>query len=260
MVYNINYFIIMKTVKLTLGIMVCFFLMNNVDQAYAQNNEIRNTLYEAYLTKNMDLWQKGLEMSQEVYTKDPKDGMLFDLVLAQYGLLNATIIDKEEDMFDKYEDQTIENIEKLMDKDKKWGEPRAVLSSIYGLKMAYSPWKGIFLGSKSSNLMDQATRQSKESALVWKLYANSKLYTPESFGGDKLEAARAYEKAIELYEAKPSSAESNWIYLDALAHLGITYMKLDKPQKAREILEKALEVEPKFNWVKYILLPQASKS
>ncbi|MEL7004952.1 MAG: tetratricopeptide repeat protein, partial [Bacteroidota bacterium] len=136
----------------------------------------------------------------------------------------------------------------------------AVLSSIYGVKMAYSPWKGIFLGGKSSNLMKDAIALSKESALVWKLYANSKLYTPQSFGGDKKEAAKGYEKAIALFEKDPASADKNWIYLDALAHLGITYMQLEKNDKARETFERALEVEPEFNWVKYILLPQLDKS
>lgn len=259
MVYNINYFTIMKNYKLTLQIIGCLLFMSIVNQSHAQRAEIKETTYKAYLNKDMDLWKKGAKMSQEAYDKNSTNSSLMDLAMAQYGVLNATVIEKDEDIFDDYEDAAIDNIEKLMDSDNKWGEPKAVLSSIYGLKMAYSPWKGIYLGSKSSNLMDKATRQSKESPVVWKLYANSKLYTPESFGGDKTEAAQAFEKAITLFEKVPEQTKNNWIYLDALAHLGITYMKLDKPKKAQEVFEKALEVEPEFNWVKYILLPQVTK-
>ena len=229
-------------------------------QSAAQDRQVDEVLYEAYLTKNMNLWEKGVSMSTEDYEQNPGDASLMNLSLTQYGLLNATIIDKDEDLFDKYEDDTIDNIEKLIKKDKKQGEPKAILSSIYGLKMAYSPWKGIFLGSKSNNLISEATRLSKKSAIVWKLYGNSKLYTPENFGGDKVEAAEAFEKAIELYENSPESIKNNWIYLDALAHLGITYMKLDKPDKARGAFEKALKAEPNFYWVKDVLLPQLDKS
>lgn len=250
----------MKTTKITINIIFSLCLVAIMSQVRAQGAEIKRITYEAYLYKNLDMWKKGVEMSQAEYDKNKQDAILLDLALVQYGLLNATMIEKQEDIFNDYADNTVENIEKLIDTDKKWGEPKAILSSVYGVKMAYSPWKGIFLGSKSNNLMESATQQSKESALVWKLYANSKLYTPESFGGDKVEAAKAYEKAIALFENDPESTKNNWIYLDALAHLGITYMKLDKPTKAREVFEKALKVEPEFNWVRNSLLPQLGKS
>lgn len=250
----------MKTTRKKINIIFSFCLVAITIQVHAQSTEIKKITYEAYLNKNLDMWQKGVEMSLAVYSKNKQNATLLDLALAQYGLLNATMIEKQEDIFNDYVDNTVENIEKLIDQNKNWGEPKAILSSVYGVKMAYSPWKGIFLGSKSSNLMEAAMQQSKESALIWKLYGNSKLYTPESFGGDKLEAAKAYEKAITLFESQPESTKNNWIYLDALAHLGITYMKLDMLGKARELFEKALTVEPEFNWVKTSLLPQLDKS
>lgn len=250
----------MKNLKIVLAVIFCFGLLNNQNYVVAQNDEIKSTLYQAYLNKNMDLWKKGVEMSQKAYKNNRNKEQLLNLAMAQYGVLNATIIEKEEEIFDEYEDETIDNLEELMDMDKKWGEPKAALSSIYGIKMAYSPWKGIYLGSKSSSLMEKATRQSKSSPVVWKLYANSKLYTPESFGGDKIEAAKAFEKSIALFEQTPENIKNNWLYLDALAHLGITYMKMEKPEKAQIIFEKALEIEPNFNWVKYVLLPKVKKS
>lgn len=250
----------METYKKTIRIILFILLMGVVNGSYAQYDDVKEMTYLAYLTKNMEMWQKGLEMHRKAYKADQNNASLLGLTLTQYGVLNATVIEKDEDIFDKYEEETIENLEELIDDNKKEGEPKAILSAIYGLKMAYSPWKGIFLGSKSSNLMESATRVSKDSPLVWKLYANSKLYTPENFGGDKVEAAKGFEKAISLYEQAPENLENNWLYLDALAHLGITYMKLDKPRKAREVFEKALKFEPEFNWVKYVLLPKVAKS
>ena len=136
----------------------------------------------------------------------------------------------------------------------------ALLSSIYGWEMGYSPWKGMFLGGKSSSNIEKATKVDGSSAIVWQIFGNSKLFTPRAFGGSISEAVEAYEKSVKLYEANPALTKSNWRYLDALAWLGQAYEQNNQLDEARKTYEKALEVEPGFGWVKYKLLPEiASK-
>lgn len=115
--------------------------------------------------------------------------------------------------------------------------------------------QGMFLGSKSSGLADKAIDLSPASPFVWKVYANSKFFTPEMFGGDLKEAIESYEKSVALYEASPTKLKSNWYYLDALAFLGQAYAKNGENGKAIATYEKAISVEPEFGWVKYRLLP-----
>lgn len=221
-------------------------------------------MYQAYLGNDpgtFQEWKKAVHHRQQELSKNPVDPTLnYALLLAQFGLLNATMKTKDEDSFDEYYDATLETVEKITEVDKKWAEPYAIQSAIYGLKMGYSPMQGMILGSKSSGLIEKAKKLNNASPLVWKIYANSKFFTPEMWGGDIKEAILAYEKSIQLYEAKPDDLRFNWHYLDALAFQGQAYLKDGQRAKAISTYEKALKAEPLFFWVKNVLLPKAQKS
>lgn len=222
------------------------------------------TMYFAYISNNPNTtneWKKAVQNRQQELSKNSTDPSLnYALLLAQWGLLNATMKTKDEDLFDDYYDATIETIEKITGSDKKWAEPYAIQSAIYGLKMGYSPMQGMILGSKSSSLIEKAKKMDSASPLVWKIYANAKFFTPEMWGGDLKEAIQAYEKSIALYEANPDDLHFNWFYLDALAFQGQAYLKDGQRAKAISTYEKALKVESEFAWVKNVLLPKAQKS
>ncbi|MEZ4944276.1 MAG: tetratricopeptide repeat protein [Cyclobacteriaceae bacterium] len=218
---------------------------------YAQRDP---SSYHAYLNSNQkEVWKK--EVKEKAAAAKDKQTQ-FALALSQYGLLSATMADQDEDMFDDYYDDTVDNLEAIIKANKSWGEPKALLSAVYGLKMGYSPMMGMFLGSKSGSLMKKAKEQSPQSALVIKLYANSKFFTPEMFGGDLDEAISSYKKCLQLYEAQPSQLENNWMYLDALVFAGQAHLKKGEKEKAKQLFEKALVIEPEFMWVKQVLLPK----
>lgn len=74
------------------------------------------------------------------------------------------------------------------------------------------------------------------------------------FGGNISEAIHCYKKGVKLYEKKPGDHKNEWQYINALAWLGNAYAKNEQYDKALKTYEKALEVEPGFNWVKYDLM------
>jgi tetratricopeptide (TPR) repeat protein len=214
----------------------------------------QKTQYQAYLKSDVRLWHQSMK---EVATTNDA----FTKSLAGYGLLNATMANQNEAMFDEYLDETYNPLEAIVESKKgNVSESKALLSSIMGYKMGYSPWKGIYLGSKSSSYVEEALKANPESYIVQKMYAISKFYTPETFGGDVKVAAMAFEKSIALMESNPELTKENWQYLDALAHLGKSYMKLNQKEKAIATFEKALETEPQFLWVSQVLLPNAKGS
>lgn len=225
----------------------------------AQSDELT---YRAYLSgkdirETKLLWEKAVASRQKEFDENPRSKQAgYRLALAEFGLLSSTLRDKDEALFDEHVDKTIALLEELCDADKNWGEPKALLGSVYGLQLSYSPWKGMFLGPKSGNLIEEALKASSDSPLAWKLYGNSKFFTPEMWGGDLAEAIKAYEKAILLYEANPASCQNNWLYLDTFAFLGQAYAKKNDTDKAISIFEKALQLEPSFDWIHYSLLPQ----
>jgi tetratricopeptide (TPR) repeat protein len=203
--------------------------------------------YAAYITASKTMWEKSVQVA-----KKESGEKSFEVAFAKYGLLNNTMATQDEETFDDHVDGTVDLLKEIIEKKPNWGEPKAVLSSVYGLAMAYSPMKGMLYGSKSSSLIDDAMRLQPESPLVQKLYAGSKLYTPEMFGGDPKKAVTSFEKSIEIYE-KSGSVVENWMYLDTMVGASMAYRKTEQNQKAVAILEKAIEIEPQYHWAKSIL-------
>lgn len=219
-------------------------------------------MYHAYLSpqKASDAWKQAVAARQADVQADPKNTQAaYQLALAQFGLLSATMRFQDEDLFDEYYGATVDNLKSLIASNKSWGEPHALLSAVYGLKMGYSPMQGMFLGSKSNSLTERAKKLSPQSPLVWKVYANAKLFTPEMWGGDLAEAIEGYEACIRFYESNPDQLKFNWLYLDALAFQGQAYLKNGDTGKAIDAYEKALKAEPSFGWVRDVLLPTARK-
>lgn len=240
-------------------------LLVSYNLSFGQAPESDSLTYRAYLggkdiTEAKAFWKEAVQKREEALKTNAEDkNSRYRLALAQFGLLTATMRDQDEDLFDAYNEQTQENLDVLM-KDKRYkAEAAALLAAVYGLEMGYSPWKGMYLGSKSGGLLEKALKENPSSPLVWKLYANSRLFTPDSFGGDVNEAIEAYTKAIQLYETHKEATENNWFYLDAMAFLGQAYAKNGDNKNAILWYEKALQIEPDYNWVKYALLPAMRK-
>lgn len=238
-------------------LITCSLLLLSI--ASSAQDAVDELMYQAYLSQAPapDKWKSAIAMrkTESANTSDTK--LKFRLALAQFGLLSSTMRNQDEDLFDEYYDETVELLEEIISKDKSWGEPYALLSATYGLKMGYSPMQGIFLGSKSNGLIEKAKKFSPSSPLVRKVAANAKFFTPEMWGGDLEEAIENYEACIKLYESAPASLKSNWMYLDALAFQGQAYVKNAENAKAIATYEKALAAEPTFGWVQFSLLPKA---
>lgn len=226
----------------------------------AAQTQVDDLMYRAYLSRDAEkeTWQKIIKTLTQTVNNHPADKHAhFNLAYARLGLLTAAIKTEDEDWFDEHYKETHRSLEKAIKLDKQWAEPYAVQGAIYGLKIGFSPMQGMFLGPKSSSLLDKAKAMDPKSALAWKVYANGKFFTPEMWGGDTDEAIKAYETAIALYEQDKDALAHNWMYLDALAFLGQAYQRKGNPRKAIATYEKALAVEPQFEWVKNVLLPQA---
>ena len=250
----------MKTMLRTVCTWVCIALTVPV---FAQITD--PSTYTAYLgnrdvkTANT-LWDNVVSEKQAAFDKDPNDPALrWNLALAQYGLLSATLRTRDEDRFDKYYEKTEEHLKILGRDDAMKAEAKALLSAVYGLKLAYSSMMGMVLGPKSSSLIGDAMELAPKSPLVWRIEANSKMYTPEMFGGDMGEAIKAFEKSIELFEEHPATLKNNWIYLDAHVFLGQAYLQEGQAAKAIAVYEKALKLEPNLVWIRSELLPKAKQ-
>ncbi|HBH25464.1 MAG TPA: hypothetical protein DDY13_18865 [Cytophagales bacterium] len=234
----------MKTTVKTIVI-----ILFTVSTAFGQKVEEQS--YQAYLRANPDAWLIPVKTAKMQFESGGSDADLFEYAMARYGLLSATMRDRDEDMFDEYVDETIEHFEKLIENDHRKAESQAVLSSIYGLKIAYTPWKGMFWGPKSGKYIEEAIESGRELPIVLKMYGNYLYYTPEQWGGDKNEAVGYYSMAINKFEENRKTG--HWLYLDAMIWLGHAYRDIDQNMQAESVWRQALKKEPDFKYAEYLL-------
>ncbi|WP_155847207.1 tetratricopeptide repeat protein [Algoriphagus marincola] len=215
--------------------------------------ELRKMNYRAYLEANKELWKQNVATAMLEAQQNPSQESEWQLALTEYGLLNASMADQDEDLFDDYAESLEDRLDQLKKSGPYQAEAKALLSGLYGFQIAFSPFKGMLLGGKSSKLLEQAMEEAPESPIVLKLYASNKYFTPSMWGGDVEEARRAFEKSNANFEKQ--GIEDNWMYLDNLAWLGLIHQENGQEDAAKEVWEKALAQEPNFYWVKEGLLP-----
>ncbi|WP_375578979.1 tetratricopeptide repeat protein [Marivirga tractuosa] len=230
-------------------IILAVVLMIVINAQLSKAQKVDSLMYKAYLLSSQSLWESALDQNENDWS--------LEKAIAYYGILNNTMVSSNEEKFDEFVDPALEYLESLEEQGIHKAEAMALRSSIYGFIMAYSPWKGMYYGPKSSSAIESALEKNSDSPIVNMISGTSLFYTPETFGGDKEAAVEAFEKAIALYE---KANYQGWLYINTLASLGQAYQSIGQKDKAIETFEKALTVEPNFKWVSSQLLPQAQAS
>lgn len=188
--------------------------------------------------------------------------------LAHYyaGLAGKRILDVEssdmgEDAKLEVIDASIEHFKTAKEQDEDFAETYALLASMYGRKMGVKPQLGMFLGPRTSKLMEKANQMAPDNPRIVLLQATSDYFTPESWGGDKEKALKGFRRATELYadESVENPVMPEWGHSEAYAWLGIALMKKEQYDGAGAAFQKALEVDSDFAWVREVLIPQLKK-
>ena len=135
-------------------------------------------------------------------------------------------------------------------------ETHALLSSVLGQSIGSNPLKGMTLGPKSDGEMDKAKRLAPNNPRVWLLSGIGTLFKPSMFGGGLDKAEVQLNKAAELFaNDRPEAPAPAWGHAEVYAWLGQIQVKKKDLVAARKMYTRALEVDPDFGWVKYVLLP-----
>jgi hypothetical protein len=93
--------------------------------------------YEAYLSNDVQNWEYVVSTALIGYKKTPNNPSAgFNLALARYGLLGATMYANEEEIFDQHLDATKDVIDELIDSNNSWAEPKALASFVLGFQIS----------------------------------------------------------------------------------------------------------------------------
>jgi len=153
-------------------------------------------------------------------------------------------------------DSAIEHLKAAIKREES-AEAYALLASVYGRKIGLKPLLGMFLGPKAGKALNQAKTLDPDNPRVVLTEAVSDFNTPKVFGGSKTRAMEGFQRAIGLFEQEEvvDPLLPRWGHEEAYAWLGIAYHDQGDTAAARRAFEQALEVNPDFGWVKYVLLP-----
>ncbi|MGD1046178.1 MAG: hypothetical protein ABR936_12795 [Bacteroidota bacterium] len=155
-----------------------------------------------------------------------------------------------------YLDSAVTHLENAIEKDDSFAEAHALLSSCYGMQIAFSPLSGIWRGPKSGSEMGKAKELSSENPRVALLGAIGTYNTPALFGGGKEKGFEALKEAVKLFDQWKTidSLQPDWGREQVYTWIGIAHLDRKETILARKAFEKALEINPEYGWVKYVLI------
>lgn len=192
--------------------------------------------------------------------KPDDEWTMYYLAYSDYRICTF-VMKKDKDKAGKYADEGIDYLQKVIKKNDKASEAKALLATIYGMKMSFKGANPVILGPQSNILIREAIKEAPDNPRVIMQAGINKMYTPEFFGGSKTKALELFKKAAAIFDTvKPgNSLLPDWGKTESLAWLGIDYENLGKTEEAVKIFKQALSRDSGYAWIKYALLPQAEK-
>lgn len=219
----------------------------------------QDMIYQAYVHNRMGLWESTLQAMEFQYGNRPDDQLLYDILLAQYGLIGyylgteqkqaaAALLKKAENYLDK--------MEKIPGYEAQSSLFKAAFNAFHiGLR----PIRSVQLGPPSYGLISRGIELDPDYARGYIERGNLLYYAPAVFGGSKSKALEYYLKAIDMMEAS-MAYNQRWLYLGTLVSVSNAYAETGDTESAIAILKKALTFEPDFQWVRDELLPGLQKN
>lgn len=126
----------------------------------------------------------------------------------------------------------------------------ALLGNIYGMQIALSPMKGMTLGPKANKLVERAIEIAPSDPNTLLSLGISRYNTPSIFGGNKTEALAALDQAIKAFEV---SQDAQWGKAEAHVWRALALDAMERRADAVTALNAALDLEPDFEWARFIL-------
>ena len=215
----------------------------------------QNMIYRAYVYDRMPLWESTLQTMEFEYRQQPDPGLLYDILLAKYGLIGYYLGTDQENEAEAMLDRANNYLDILSEDRNYRAEAKLFEAAFYGFRIGLRPRRAVRFGPRSSRLIDEALEINPDYPRAHIEKGNVLYYAPSIFGGSKSKAIEHYEKAIELMEDSMAN-NHRWLYLSTLVSLAEAYKEAGDRETGIAILEKALRFEPDFHWVKEEKLPE----
>ena len=128
-----------------------------------------------------------------------------------------------------------------------------VLSQVYQARIT-GMMSGMRFGRRAGETLDRALELAPDDPRPLYLKGVNQLMAPGPFG-NREEAGRNLEAAVARFAEGAPPGVFWWGEPEAYAFLGLSYARENERDQARAAYERALELEPGFDWVRERLLP-----
>ena len=161
-----------------------------------------------------------------------------------------------------YVNYAIEHFEAAVAIDSSFAEGWLLLSASYAQKITVKPLSAVGLGRRFNRAMNRAEELEPDNPRVVLLRAITDYNLPRIVGGNKGRAVDGFLRSAKLYqeETVTDPALPSWGHDQAYARLGIAYMDRHKFDEAREAFNRALVLNPDYQWVSQTLLPSLDEA
>ncbi len=194
---------------------------------------------------------------------DPSKAWLvrYYIGLADYRLVSFYFSKQDKDKSKPYLDDGIDQLQGCLESKQDFAEAHCLLSSLYGNKIAVSPFSAMTLGPKSGKELGKAKALEPKNPRICLIEGWSAYFTPKMFGGSKEKAKKYFEQAIVYFDSFQVTDPllPDWGHDEAYAWLGVAQMEAEEFEAAKANFNRALEINPEYGWVSYVLLPQLKK-
>ncbi|MEM7658194.1 MAG: hypothetical protein AAF399_18855, partial [Bacteroidota bacterium] len=153
----------------------------------------------------------------------------------------------------------LEVTEAWLDRSPKNGKALAFHAAFLGMKIEYAPARAFYLAPLSQKFLTKAEANAPNDPQVWIEKGNFAYHAPALFGGNMEKAETNFAKAVELQEKQSATPATSWLYLHSLVYQARAAQNNGKKERARELYDRILQLEPSFIWVRDQLIPQLGR-
>jgi tetratricopeptide (TPR) repeat protein len=180
--------------------------------------------------------------------KTENASILYHIALTDYRLITFYLSSSNNPEAEKSLAEAQKYLEKAMAADPSFGEADALYGYLLGFEIALHPEKAMTLGMSSFGYFSKGFEKDPENPRIHLLKGISLFYTPEAYGGGVDNVMASLNKAVGLFEKDvvKDPLKPSWGKEEAYTYLGLAYKQKKDYGKAKEMLKKALEVNPEF--------------
>jgi len=207
------------------------------------DDSLASSLEAARRTRNESQLQSlKTQLEQRVNQNQDDAQTPYQLALVQVYLVDVYEARKDKKSAGTAVDKAIEAAQRSLQLNEKSADTHSLLADLYGRKISLG--NGMFAGPKYGPKVDEENQRAMalddKNPRVWASSGRKFLMAPKMFGGDVLKAIDSFQKSLSL---DPSQDEA-WVWLAK------AYQKQGDKPKAREAIQRALQLNPDNQFAK----------